>query len=115
MRTQDQPAPRKENRVPSYWGFPWVLYARARPRERKVVHLQIQAYESSTVDRKEMIHKAGFVDPGQLTFSHGGVWWVARAPHQQEEEEGILQLEYISFILHLLGSHLQSGPEVGGN
>ena len=45
-------------------------------RERKVVHLQIQAYESSTVDRKEMIHKAGFVDPGQLTFSHGGVWWV---------------------------------------
>ena len=32
-----------------------------------------------------------------------------------EEEEGILQLEYISFILHLLGSHLQSGPEVGGN
>jgi hypothetical protein len=42
-----------------------------------VVHLQIQAYESSTVDRKEMIHKAGFVDPGQLTFSHGGVWWVA--------------------------------------
>ena len=22
-----------------------------------------------------MIHKAGFVDPGQLTFSHGGVWW----------------------------------------
>ena len=28
---------------------------------------------------------------------------------------GILQLEYISFILHLLGSHLQSGPEVGGN
>ena len=42
---------------------------------KKVVHLQIQAYESSTVDRKEMIHKAGFVVPGQLTFSHGGVWW----------------------------------------
>ena len=42
------------------------------------VHLQIQAYESSTVDRKEMIHKAGFVDPGQLTFSHGGVWWVVQ-------------------------------------
>ena len=40
-------------------------------RERKVVHLQIQAYESSTVDRKEMIHRAGFVDPGQLTFSWG--------------------------------------------
>ena len=34
---------------------------------------------------------------------------------RKEEEEGILQLEYISFILHLLGSHLQSGPEVGGN
>jgi len=34
----------------------------------KVVHLQIQAYESSTVDRKEMslmIHMAGFV--GQLS------------------------------------------------
>ena len=31
------------------------------------------------------------------------------------EAQGILQLEYISFILHLLGSHLQSGPEVGGN
>ena len=43
---------------------------------------------------------------------------LSRARHkkpQQEEEEGILQLEYISFILHLLGSHLQSGPEVGGN
>ena len=26
-----------------------------------------------------MIHKAGFVDPGQLTFSHGGV----RARHQR--------------------------------
>ena len=25
-----------------------------------IVHLQIQAYESSTVDRKEMIHRAGF-------------------------------------------------------
>ena len=47
---------------------------------KKVVHLQIQAYESSTVDRKEMIHKAGFVDPGQLTFSHGGVWWVTSGP-----------------------------------
>lgn len=38
-----------------------------------------------------------------------------RTPPSKEEEEGILQLEYISFILHLLGSHLQSGPEVGGN
>lgn len=27
-----------------------------------------------------MIHKAGFVDPGQLTFSHGGVWWVSGFP-----------------------------------
>ena len=35
--------------------------------------------------------------------------------NRAREEEGILQLEYISFILHLLGSHLQSGPEVGGN
>ena len=52
----------------------WVVDGRARSppwRERKVVHLQIQAYESSTVDRKEMIHRAGFVVPGQLTFSWG--------------------------------------------
>ena len=45
------------------------------------------------------------------------LWLTAgmRDTRDDKEEEGILQLEYISFILHLLGSHLQSGPEVGGN